>query len=324
MADSWARRRVLVTGASGVIGSWLVKELLAAGAEVVALVPELEPGSELARSGDIDRVARVGGWLEDLGTLARTIGSHEIDTVFHLGAQTLVVPAQRNPLPTWEANVRGTYNLLEACRLHSGLVERVVVASSDKAYGAADELPYTESSRLEARNPYEVSKACADLIAHSYAHAYSIPVAVARCGNVYGGGDLNWSRLVPGTIRSFLAGERPQIRSDGTHVRDYLYVKDAARSYLALADRLDDERVRGQAFNFGTGVPHTVLEVVQMLRDRMGCDGLEPEILASAEGEIETQVLSFEKASTLLGWQPQYRLEDGLPETIDWYRAYLS
>ncbi len=237
-------RRVLVTGATGMVGSWLVKELLAQGAVVVALVLDLDPQSELVRSGDIDRCSVVNGALQDFATLERAINLHETDSVFHLGAQTIVEVAHRYPLATWEANVRGTYNLLEACRTHAGLVERIVVASSDKAYGEAEVLPYTEESPLAACHPYEVSKAAGDLIALSYHQTYGLPVAIARCGNIFGGGDLNWSRIVPGTIRSLLREERPVLRSDGTFRRDYVYVKDAAQAYvgLAAADRPRDRR----------------------------------------------------------------------------------
>ena len=322
--SGWASRRVLVTGATGVVGSWLVKELLAEDAHVVALILDLDPQSELVRSGEIDRCSVVNGSLEELATLERAIGLHEIDTVFHLGAQTLVEVARRSPLGTWEANVRGTYNLLEACRRHSGLVERIVVASSDKAYGETGELPYTEDSALLAREPYEVSKACGDLIAHSYHEAYGLPVAVARCGNIFGGGDLNWSRLVPGTIRSLFAEERPLIRSDGTYARDYVYVKDAAHAYALLADALDEDGVAGSAFNFGTELPVAVLEVVGMIRRLMGRDDLEPVVENRAVGEIHDQYLSARKAREALSWVPRYDLESGLRETIDWYRGFLG
>jgi CDP-glucose 4,6-dehydratase len=320
----WAGRGVLVTGATGVVGSWLVKELLAEGARVLVLVLDLDPQSELVRSGDIGRCSVVNGALEDLTTLERAIGVHEIDTVFHLGAQTLVEVARRSPLGTWEANVRGTYNLLESCRRHPGLVKRIVVASSDKAYGETGELPYTEQSALLAREPYEVSKACGDLIAQSYHHAYGLPVVVARCGNIFGGGDLNWSRLVPGTIRSLLADERPLIRSDGTYARDYVYVKDAAHAYVLLADALDENGIAGSAFNFGAEQPVTVLEVVDAIKRLMGCDEVEPIVENRVVGEIHDQYLSAQKARESLGWSPRYDLEAGLTETIGWYQEFLG
>lgn len=320
----WNQRRVFITGATGFIGSWLVKELLAHGAYVVALVRDTDPQSELYRSGDIRRVSVVNGRLEDFWTLERAINEYEIDTVFHLGAQTIVGTAHRFPLPTFEANIRGTYNLLEACRLHSNMVQRVVIASSDKAYGEQPNLPHTEDMPLNGRHPYEVSKSCADLIAQCYHHTYGLPVAIARCGNVYGGGDLNWSRIVPGTIRSFLRGERPIIRSDGTYVRDYIYVKDVVRAYMRLAECLDDDRVQGEAFNFSTETPLTVLELVQAIQRLMNCEHIEPQILDCAEGEIRAQYLSAAKARSILGWEPQFNLEQGLRETIEWYRVFLA
>jgi len=320
----WNGRRVLVTGSTGVIGSWLVKELLAAGAFVVAFVLDADPQSELYRSGDIQRVTVVNGDLADFRAVERGINLWETDTVFHLGAQTLVGVAQRFPLSTFESNIRGTYNLLEACRLHSGIVERVLIASSDKAYGEQPVLPYTEDMSLIGRAPYEVSKSCSDLVAQSYFHTYNLPVAIARCGNVYGGGDLNWSRIVPGTIRSFLRGERPIIRSDGKYVRDYIYVRDVARAYMRLAECLSDARVRGEAFNFSTEHSLTVIELVREIQRLMDCQRIEPDIRNTAQAEIRDQKLSAAKARTLLDWRSQFDLEKGLTETIQWYRTLLA
>ena len=322
-AGAWRDRRALVTGATGIVGSWVVKELLAREASVVVLVRDADPQSELLRSGDIGRTTVVNGALEDVRTVARAVDEHEVDTVFHLGAQTLVGVAHRNPLSTWEANVRGTYNVLEAVRERRDVVRAVVVASSDKAYGESDVLPYTEQTPLAGRHPYEVSKVCAELLARSYRHTYGLPVGVARCGNVYGGGDLNWSRLVPGTIRSILRGERPVLRSDGTFVRDHLYVKDAARSYLCLAAGLDDVRLHGEAFNFSAEAPIRVDEMVARIGKLMGDGKVEPEILDAAVGEIRDQHLDAGRARSLLGWSPTYDLDAGLVETIAWYRAFL-
>jgi CDP-glucose 4,6-dehydratase len=323
-AWTWPERRVLVTGASGMVGSWLVKELLARGATVVALVRDTDPQSELFRSGDVQRIAVVDGQLEDFWTLERAINEREIDTVFHLGAQTIVGTAQRFPLPTFESNIRGTYNLLEACRIHQGLVRRVVIASSDKAYGEQPTLPYVETLPLQGRYPYEVSKSCADLIAQSYHHSYGLPVAIARCGNVYGGGDLNWSRIVPGTIRVLLHGQSPVIRSDGTYVRDYTYVKDAALAYLALAEGLDHSEVRGEAFNFSGESPISVLELVRIIQRLMDATDLKPDVRNEAQGEIHRQYLSAAKAHADLGWGVKYTLEQGLRETIAWYRHFFA
>lgn len=321
---TWGNRRVLVTGATGIVGSWLVKELFQRGATVIALVRDADPQSELVRSGDIGRTVVVNGELEDERVVQRAVNEHEVDTIFHLGAQTLVGVAHRSPVPTLEANIRGTYLLLEAARRHPDLVRAVVVASSDKAYGESDRLPYTEDMPLDGRHPYEVSKVCAELLTRSYHHTYGIPVATARCANIYGGGDLNWSRIVPGTIRSLLLGQRPVLRSDGTFVRDYMYVKDAARSYLALADGLEDPSVHGEAFNFGATTTLTAREMVDRIASLMGSGDVEPEILGTAEGEIHDQSLDAAKAQRLLSWRPEYDLDRGLDETIGWYRDFLA
>jgi CDP-glucose 4,6-dehydratase len=320
----WASRSVLVTGATGLIGSWLVKELLARGAKVVALVLDADPHSEFVRSGDIARCHVVNGDLTDFASLERAVNLHDVDTVFHLGAQTLVEVAHRYPLATFEANIRGTYQLMEVCRIHASLVQRVVVASSDKAYGSKADLPYREDMSLEGRHPYEVSKTCTDLIAQTYGHTYGLPVTIARFGNVYGGGDLNWSRIVPEAIRSILEGRRPVLRSDGTFIRDYVYVKDVARAYLRMAERMDRPDVRGEAFNFSGEKPTSVLEIVHAVRRLLGREDIEPEIRNTARGEIKDQYLSAEKARTRLDWTPDYGLEAGLRETIAWYRAYLG
>ena len=324
MTGFWKDRRVFVTGATGMIGAWLVKDLLAQGAYVVALVLDADPQSELYRSGDVNRLSMVNGNLEDFSTLERAINAHEADTVFHLGAQAIVGVAHRAPLPTFETNVRGTWNLLEACRLHRDLVERVVIASSDKAYGAQPRLPYTEDMPVAGMHPYEVSKSAADLIARTYYHTYGLPVAIARCGNVFGGGDLNWSRIVPGTIRSFLRGERPVVRSDGSYVRDYFYVKDASRAYLRLGERLGDPQVVGEAFNFSNESPMSVLDLVAVIQKLMDASHLEPDVRDVAEGEIHSQYLSAARAREQLGWAPEFDLEAGLRETIAWYRQYLG
>lgn len=322
--EFWAERRVFVTGATGLVGSWLVRELVGRGAYVVILVRDWDPQSELIRSGTIHRTHVVHGQLEDYATLERAINEHEVDTVFHLGAQTIVGTALRSPLSTFESNIRGTYNLLEACRVHAKLVQRIVVASSDKAYGEVATLPYTEEMPLLGHHPYDVSKACADLLVHAYFRTYGLPVVVARCGNIYGGGDLNWSRIVPGTIRSLYYGQRPIIRSDGRYTRDYLYVMDAVHAYLALAEAVGRAGVAGEAFNFAPERPRTVLEVVDALRQLMGRMDLEPIILNQAEAEIRDQYLSSEKARSVLGWSPRYTFEAGLKATIEWYSAFFG
>jgi CDP-glucose 4,6-dehydratase len=320
----WPGRRVFVTGATGLVGTWLVKDLQTLGAQVVALVRDADPQSEFYRSGDYRRTAIVQGCLEDFRTLERAINEHEIDTVFHLAAQPIVGAAFRSPLQTFEANIRGTYNLLEACRRHAGLVRRVVIASSDKAYGTQPQLPYTEDMPLQGVFPYEVSKSCADLIAQSYHRTYELPVAIARCGNIYGGGDLNWSRIVPDAIRSALEGRRLVIRSDGTYIRDYIYVKDVSAAYLHLAMHLDDPQVRGEAFNFSPEQAVSVLDLVTSIQRLIGGEHLAPDVQGVARGEIHAQYLDATKARRMLDWAPRYSLDAGLQETIAWYRTYLA
>jgi CDP-glucose 4,6-dehydratase len=321
---NWSERRVFVTGATGIVGSWLVKRLLDLGANVVTLVRDWDPQTELIRSGDILRTSVVSGRLEDYSALERAINEHDIDTVFHLGAQPIVQTALRNPLPTFEANVRGSYNLLEACRVHRSLVQSVVVASSDKAYGDGPSLPYTEDMPVNGRHPYDVSKSCTDLIALSYAHTYDLPVTVARCGNIYGGGDLNWSRIVPGTIRSLWRGERPIIRSNGLLTRDYIFVDDVVDGYLALAEQGGREDVKGHAFNFSPESQVSVLAITQAIQKSMQRLDLEPVILDQARGEIRDQYLDSARARTRLSWTARHSLDEGLRRTVGWYRQYFE
>ena len=320
----WAGRPVLVTGGTGLVGSWLTKRLLAAGAEVVVLVKDLDPRCELAKSGDLGKARLVYGALEDFAVLQHAVNLYQTECVFLLGAQTLVEVAHRYPLATFEANVRGTYNLLEVCRVHASFVRRVVVASSDKAYGEKATLPYTEEMSLDARHSYDVSKSCADLIAQGYAHTYRLPVAITRFGNVYGGGDLNLSRLVPGTILSLLSGERPIVRSDGSFTRDYLYVEDVAEGYLRLAEALDSPELAGQAFNFSTETQVSVLELVARLQRLMGAQHLAPDVRNTARAEIRHQHLSARKARERLGWEARFGLDQGLAKTVEWYRELVK
>jgi len=319
----WQDRPVLVTGAAGFIGGWLTQELVQRGAAVVCLVRDHVPHSLLSQPALWQKVTVVRGDLGDQALLERALGEYEVRTVFHLAAQTIVPIANRNPISTFETNVAGTWSLLEACR-RSPAVREIVVASSDKAYGPSSELPYREEHRLEGKNPYDVSKSCADLIAQSYAATYRLPLAITRCANCYGGGDENPSRLVPGTIRSVLQGERPVIRSDGRFVRDYLYVEDAAAAYLLLAEELAERpELVGEAFNFSNEAPLSVLEMVRAIL-RVMDSSLEPLILGEARGEITEQTLSAEKARRLLGFRPRFDLDEGLGRTIAWYRTRLS
>ena len=320
----WQDKRVFVTGATGLLGSALVEELLKRGAEVTALVRDAVPRSRLVRERLIDRVNVVRGALEDADTLLRAVNEYEIDSVFHLGAQTIVGTAKRSAVSTFQSNIAGTWNLLEACRECAPMVKRIVVASSDKAYGSHDQLPYTEDAPLQGRFPYDVSKSCTDLISLSYFHTHRLPVAITRCGNLYGGGDLNFNRLIPGTIRSALNGEAPVIRSDGTFVRDYFYVADAVEAYLALAERLPHESFVGQAFNFSTETPVSVVELVQQILRLMGRTSLKPVVLNQASHEIPRQYLECSKAKRMLEWRHHYTLEQGLRETIEWYTEFLS
>jgi CDP-glucose 4,6-dehydratase len=319
----WKDRPVLITGCTGLLGSWLARALVERGAIVTGLVRDWVPDCELFRSGVIDRMRAARGDVCDQAVLERALGEYEIDTVFHLAAQTIVGVANRNPLGAFESNIRGTWVLLEACR-RSPSVRQTVVASSDKAYGAHERLPYAETAPLMGRHPYDVSKSCADLISQSYAATYGLRVCVTRCGNLYGGGDLNWNRIVPGAIRSALRGERPVIRSDGGYIRDYFYVEDGALAYLALAEQLAHRpELAGEAFNFSNEVQLTVLELTRAILKLLGREDLEPNVLGEARNEIRRQYLDSTKARRLLGWRPRFQLEEGLAKTIQWYREHL-
>ena len=323
-AKGWADRRVLVTGATGMVGSWVTRELVELGAFTVAFIADTDPNSELIRSGTISKVSVVNGRLERYDDIERALNNHEIDTVIHLGAQPIVGAADRAPRHTFESNVQGTWNLLDACRLLQPLVKRIVVASSDKAYGTQPVLPYTEDMSLSGDHPYEVSKSCTDLITTTYARTYGLPTTIARCGNIYGGGDLNWNRIVPGTFRSLIRGEQPVLRSDGTFIRDYLHVDDIVSAYLRLADRSDDPDLAGQAFNFSDESPITVMQVYTAICEAAGKAETEPKILNAAQGEIKDQYLDASKARSVLDWTASFSLSDGLSKTFDWYENFLS
>lgn len=319
----WPGRRALVTGATGIVGSWLCEELLRRGAAVAALVLDDDPQSRFYREGIAEHCTVVRGDLARFQDCMHAINVPEVDTIFHLGAQTIVGTALRDPLETFEANIRGTYNLLEAVRRLAPLVQSVVVASSDKAYGESPLLPYTETTALAGTYPYDVSKTCADLLARSYGQTYGLPIGIARCGNIYGGGDLNWSRIVPGTIRSILLGEQPVVRSTGTPTRDYFFVRDAVDAYLVLAEATARNAFRGEAFNFSPQSRYTVLEIVDAIGSAMSVKP-NPRILGTATAEILDQALDATKAREQLGWTASWSLEDGLAETVAWYRKFLS
>ena len=319
----WQDRNVFVTGASGFLGSWMIAELNRRGANVVGLVRDLTGGAKAGLISGSQPGNTVFGRLEDFDVLLRAINEYEIDTVLHLGAQPIVGIANRNPRSTFEANIRGTWNLLDACR-QVGTVKRVVVASSDKAYGEQPQLPYDETMPLQGKHPYDVSKSCTDLIAQTYHNVYGTPVCITRCGNFYGGGDLNFSRIVPGTIRSVLNAERPLIRSDGSMIRDYVYVRDVVRFYLFLAEAMDDDRLHGHAFNYSTESQLSVLDITRTILRLAGRQDLEPMILNEAKGEIPHQYLSAAKARKMLGWDQQFSIDQGLAETIAWYVDYFK
>jgi CDP-glucose 4,6-dehydratase len=319
----WRDRSVLLTGATGLLGGWLARHLLDRGAQITAVVRDWVPQSEVVRTGMIERINVVRGDVADQELLERVLGEYEVENVFHLAAQTVVGIANSNPVSTFESNIRGAWCLLEACR-RSPRVKSIVIASSDKAYGSQPKLPYAEEMPLQGRHPYDVSKSCADLIAQSYAHTFNLPVAITRCGNFYGGGDLNWNRIVPGTIRSALRSERPIIRSDGNYVRDYLYVEDGAEAYMTLGEQLSrDAKLRGAAFNFSTETPITVLDLVKRILQAMDSN-LQPEIRNEVSYEIREQFLSAQRARQELRWMPQFTLDEGLKRTIAWYSELLK
>lgn len=321
----WHGKSVLVTGAGGFVGSWLSEALVERGATVTAILRDAPRPSNFDLLGLGRRVNVVPGTITDAGTVERALNEYEIDTCFHLAAQAIVGAANRSPVSTFESNIRGTWTVLEACRT-ARLVERVVVASSDKAYGSQPQLPYTEEMPLLGVNPYDASKACVEVLVRSYRATFGLPVAVARCANIYGGGDLNFSRLVPGTIRSVLRGERPVIRSDGTPIRDYLYVDDAVAAYLTLGEQMAHPEVLGTAFNFGPGSPISPLDLVRSVLDLCDARDVEPDVRGrgSLPGEIDRQYLDSARAVRVLGWQARVALDDGLRRTVKWYRAFLA
>jgi CDP-glucose 4,6-dehydratase len=322
--EFWSTKRVLVTGATGMVGAWLTRWLVDAGSHTVAFVSDADPQSELMRSGYINRVAVMNGRLENYEDVERAINNQEVDSIIHLGAQPIVGAADRSPRHTFESNIQGTWNVLDAARVLGGLVERVVVASSDKAYGTQPVLPYTEDMSMNGDHPYEVSKSCTDLISTTYARTYGLPVTIARCGNIYGGGDLNWNRIVPGTFRSIIRGEQPVLRSDGTFVRDYLHVDDIVSAYLLLGERSHEDELKGQGFNFSDESPLTVMQIYLAICEAAGKSGLEPKVLNAAVGEIKDQYLDSSKAHNVLGWKASVSLSEGLSKSWQWYNNLLG
>nr|MDH3076312.1 GDP-mannose 4,6-dehydratase [Bacillus velezensis]MDH3092386.1 GDP-mannose 4,6-dehydratase [Bacillus velezensis]WGE00828.1 GDP-mannose 4,6-dehydratase [Bacillus velezensis] len=318
----WKNKNVFVTGCTGLLGSRLVKELIDQGANVTGLVRDTVPKSNLYQGEQVKQMNIVQGALEDLDVIERALGEYEIDTVFHLAAQAIVGVANRNPISTFEANILGTWNILEACRRHP-LIKRVIVASSDKAYGDQPTLPYDENMPLQGKHPYDVSKSCADLLSHTYFNTYGLPVCITRRGNLYGGGDLNFNRIIPQTIQLVLNGEAPEIRADGTFIRDYFYIEDAVEAYLLLAEKMEELNLAGEAFNFSNEIQLTVLELVEKILKAMDSD-LKPKVLNQGSHEIKHQYLSAEKARKLLNWTPAHTIDEGLEKTIEWYKAFFQ
>jgi len=317
----WRGKTVLVTGAGGFVGRALTRALLRRGAYVVALVRDRQPACARPLR---HRLYPVRSQVQDLASLERIMAQFQPDAVIHLASQALVGPALTHPLETFETNIRGTYHMLEVCRRHGAKLAAVVIASSDKAYGECHDLPYRESHPLAGRHPYDVSKSCADLLAASYAHTYALPVTIARCGNIFGPGDVHFSRLVPSVVHALYHGQPPVLRSDGTPVRDFLYLADAVRAYLLLAQQARRPDVVGQAFNFSLETGCSVLEMVRKIAALMGVLDLAPRIEASATHEIGRQLLCADKARRLLGWSPRYTLDAALARTIEWYRGYFA
>ena len=318
----WNNKNVFVTGGTGFLGSYLVKKLVNYGANVTILVRDYVPQSNIYIGEEYKKVNVVQGTLEDYLLIERILGEYEIATVFHLAAQAIVGVANRNPLGTFRANIEGTWNILEAAR-KSPLIKQVIVASSDKAYGDQEKLPYDENMPLQGKHPYDVSKSCADLIAQTYYETYKLPVCITRCGNLYGGGDLNFNRIIPQSIQSILNKEAPVIRSDGSFIRDYFYVEDAVEAYINLAEKVVELSLGGQAFNFSNEIQLTVLELVNKILKIMGSD-IKPIILNQGSNEIIHQYLSAKKARTVLGWSPNHTIDEGLSKTIEWYKNFLK
>ena len=318
----WKGKNILLTGATGLLGSHVAQRLVQEGASVTAIIRDDIPMSYLYLQGTDRKISAVRGKLEDYSLVERAMNEYEIEACLHLGAQAIVGTANRSPLSTFEANIKGTWNVLEAAR-NSKLLKALVVASTDKAYGESNTLPYKEEDRLAASHPYDVSKACADMLCSSYFHTYGLSVGVTRCGNIFGAGDLNYNRIIPGTIKSLLQKKQPVIRSDGKMVRDYVYAEDIVDANLLLAGALLLGKQKGEAFNFSYEQPQSVLEVVEKIKNAMGST-LSPLILNEATNEIPRQYLSSQKARKLLSWKPKYDFDSGMKKTIDWYKKFLA
>ena len=322
MPNFWRNKNVFITGSTGFIGYWLTKELVESGAKVTGLVRDVVPQSAFFQCNLDKKINIVNGKIDNLQLLKRIMSEYEIDTVFHLAAQTQVGVAYQDPLSTFETNIMGTWNILEACRTNGLYVKRIIVASTDKAYGEQANLPYTENAPLQGSYPYDVSKSCTDLIAYSYFKTYQLPVCITRCGNVYGPGDLNFQRLIPGTILAVLKNQPVIIRSDGTFKRDYFYVKDTVNAYLTLASSIENLNLSGEAFNFSSGTPISVIDMTHKILEVFGRKDYPIKILGEVKHEIKDQYLSNQKAYKILGWKPKYTIENALKETIDSFVSF--
>ena len=319
----WALKNILITGGSGFLGSYIIEKLVPKEANIIAIVRDHLPKSRLFYKDLNEKITIVNGDISDYRLVERTLNEYEIGVVFHLAAQTIVQIANRAPISTFESNIKGSWNIFEASR-NIETVERIIVASSDKAYGEKKNLPYNELDSLNAKHPYDLSKAITDLLAQGYYSTYGLPVGITRCGNLYGGGDLNFNRIVPQTIRSILYNQNPEIRSDGTFLRDYFYVEDAADSYIILAENLLEKKLEGQAFNFGTGKPVSVLELVEKILAISGNKTLKPIIKNTAKGEIKDQYLDCSKAFKTFDWKPAHTVEMGLRKSFEWYKSWFG
>ncbi len=319
---SWKNSKILVTGADGFIGSHVAKALIEKGSEVATIIRDIKKESSIDVLGLKKDINIVHGDLVNYADCERAINEYGINFCFHIAAQAIVGPANRSPLSTFESNIKGTWNILEACRL-SKTIKGLIIASSDKAYGQQKKLPYKEDSPLNGYFPYDASKACAEILAKSYFMTYNLPLAITRNANTYGPADMNLSRIIPDAITSLLKNKEPVIRSDGTPERDYMYIKDAVAAYLVLAENLHKKEVLGEAFNFGTGKPISVLALYKKIISLMG-KKIEPKILGQAKNEIDRQYLDSTKARKILGWEANYTIDEGLKETIDWYKCYFS
>ncbi|MCK4423419.1 MAG: GDP-mannose 4,6-dehydratase [Candidatus Omnitrophica bacterium] len=319
--DFWKNKKVFITGHEGFLGSWLAKILLSYGAKITG-IDKVENRSISMLDGLRKNLTCIKGNMTGLRLIRNIIEEYRPEIVFHLAAQSIVGEASKTPVRAFKSNIEGTWNILEACR-DKKYIKSIVIASSDKAYGESNKLPYTEEARLSGNHPYDVSKSCADLIARTYFHAYNLPVCITRCGNIFGPGDFHFSRIVPDTVRSALRDKTLLIRSDGTFTRDYVYVEDIVDGYILLAEKLQKLKLEGEAFNFSNEKPLSVINLVKKIY-QIADKKPSYRILGEAKYEIKHQYLSSQRAKEILGWEPKYNLEEGLKRTINWYKKLFA